>query len=88
MNDIEHGTCDVCKKECDLIRTYFHYDIKCECHSPKHFELVCHCSDCKAIEPERTRIELKINPVCSNGKCKPTIVKLMIKTDTLKKQLE
>lgn len=43
---IEFGKCDICGKECGLERTYFEYDINCECHSPKHFELVRHCKDC------------------------------------------
>ena len=43
---IEFGKCDICGKEDNLERTYFEYDIKCECHSPKHFELVRHCKNC------------------------------------------
>ena len=43
---IEFGKCDICGKEDNLIRTYFEYDIKCDCHSPRHFELVVHCKDC------------------------------------------
>ncbi len=36
---VEIGICDICKKEAHLQRTYFRYNIKCECHSPYHFEL-------------------------------------------------
>ena len=43
---IEFGKCDICGKKGGLERTYFEYDINCECHSPKHFELVVHCKDC------------------------------------------
>lgn len=55
----EFGVCDICKKETYLERTYFKYNIKCECHSPYHFELVRHCKDCVAIEPKETHITLK-----------------------------
>jgi hypothetical protein len=57
--DCEFGKCDICSKENYLQRTYFHYDIKCECHSPKHFELVIHCSNCVPNEPKETKIILK-----------------------------
>lgn len=57
---VEVGRCDICKKEnVPLGRTYFRYNIKCECHSPYHFELVCHCSDCQPIEPKQTKITLR-----------------------------
>lgn len=56
---VEYGHCKYCHKETFLERTYFRYDIKCECHSPSHFEIVYHCKDCKPIEPEETRIILK-----------------------------
>lgn len=55
----EFGKCDICKQEKPLQRTYFHYDIKCECCSTKHFEMVHHCFDCVAIEPKETTITLK-----------------------------
>ena len=36
--DIEIGTCEVCGKQgVQLLREYFHYGIKCECHSPRSF---------------------------------------------------
>ena len=54
----EYGICDICKKETYLERTYFRYNIKCECHSPYHFEIVFHCKDCVPIEPVNTKIEL------------------------------
>lgn len=34
----------------------YHYDINCIFHSPNHFELVIHCSDCTPKEPECTEI--------------------------------
>jgi hypothetical protein len=55
----EYGKCDICKKEGPLERTYFQYDIKCECHSPNHFELIIHCKNCRPIEPKTTKIILK-----------------------------
>ena len=57
--EIEFGKCEICGKNKELTRTYFRYDIKCECHSPYHFELVRHCYDCTPIEPTETKITLK-----------------------------
>ena len=54
----EFGKCDMCKKETHLERTYFRYNIKCECHSPYHFELIIHCKDCIPCEPTNTNIIL------------------------------
>ncbi len=54
---IEVGKCDVCKKEnVQLNRLYYRYDIKCECHSPQHFEIARHCNDCEPVEPKETRV--------------------------------
>lgn len=51
------GYCDICGNIDVLYRTYFRYEyIKCECHSPSHFELVDHCSTCVPKEPTRTSI--------------------------------
>ncbi len=51
--DIESGTCELCNKESVVLnRTYYHYDIKCKCHSPNHFILVRHCDTCVPKEPE------------------------------------
>lgn len=55
----EYGKCEVCGEEGVLRRTYFEYPIKCECHSPNHFELVRHHKGCIPKEPEYTRISLK-----------------------------
>lgn len=55
----EYGKCEVCGKEGILIRTYFRYDIQCECHSPNHYEMVRHCPTCVPSEPEVTKIHLK-----------------------------
>ena len=50
--------CDICKKEAPLQRTYFRYNIKCQCHSPYHFELIIHCKDCIVKEPKETKVVL------------------------------
>lgn len=61
MGDIEVGRCKICGKEdIPINRKYYHYDIKCECHSPQHFEIVYHCNDCEPKEPYETKITLKI----------------------------
>ena len=60
MGDIEFGKCDVCGKDSlQLTRTYFRYNIRCECHSPFHFELICHCADCVPKEPLQTKVTFK-----------------------------
>lgn len=59
MENIEFGICDVCGEEGPLQRTYWHYLIKCECHSPSHFEMQRHCSKCIPIEPKTTKIIIR-----------------------------
>ena len=61
MGEGEYGKCEVCAKEATLERKYFHYDIKCDCHSPNHFEMVRHCSDCTPKPPEKTTVCIKPN---------------------------
>lgn len=53
---MEFGKCEICGEEGSLQRTYYRYDIKCECHSPNHFEVVRHCSKCKPEEPKTTKL--------------------------------
>ena len=67
MGGAEYGKCEVCVKETTLERTYFHYDIKCDCHSPNHFELVRHCGDCKPKPPEKTTVYIKPNDKITSG---------------------
>jgi len=55
-SEFHFGTCDICKKQAPLQRTYFRYDIKCECHTPTHFDIVFHCSECTPKEPRTTEI--------------------------------
>lgn len=59
MGDVEFGKCDYCGKEDYINRKYFRYPIKCECHSPEHFELVFHCKNCTPVEPRVTKITLR-----------------------------
>jgi hypothetical protein len=56
---MEYGKCEVCGKEGTLVRTYFEYPIKCECHWPQHFVLVRHHRDCIPKEPSYTLVSLK-----------------------------
>lgn len=56
---IEFGKCDICGKEDNLGRTCFEYDIKCDCHSPRHFELVVHCKDCIPSMPTKIHPYIK-----------------------------
>lgn len=58
--DREIGTCDSCGKFTGLSREYFRYpEIKCECHSPYHFEIVRYCKDCLPREPLETTVTIK-----------------------------
>lgn len=59
MGEVEYGQCDVCKLEGILTRTYIKYDIKCECCSPNHFELIRHHISCIPEEPQYTRPLIK-----------------------------
>lgn len=56
--EMEVGTCDICgAKNVHLNRKYYEYsNIKCECHSPCHFEIVRYCNNCEPVEPKETRI--------------------------------
>lgn len=57
--DIEVNVCSTCKKTKPVSRKYYHYDIKCECHSPDHFEIVWYCEDCQPKEPTETKVTFK-----------------------------
>ena len=59
MGEQEYGKCDLCGKESVLARTYFDYPIKCECHSPRHFEMVKHCDDCVPKMPKDIKVKLR-----------------------------
>lgn len=56
----EVGKCECCgTNNVPLERKYFKYPVKCECHSPKHFEFIRHCKDCIPKEPEYTKVTIK-----------------------------
>ena len=59
MGEMEYGKCEVCGKENSLTRTYYHYNIKCECHSPTHFVVVKHCRGCIPKPPREIKVYLK-----------------------------
>ena len=54
----EINYCSICGNKKEVQRTNYYYGIKCECHSPEHFEIVWHCKDCEPKEPEKTKITL------------------------------
>jgi hypothetical protein len=56
--DVEWGTCEYCGKEGPVDRTYFRYDIDCNCCNNNHFEIVWHCSKCEPTDPGVKKIEL------------------------------
>ena len=57
--EIMIGKCIYCLKFKNLNRKYFHFNIKCECHSPSHFEIVEHCMACTPKCPSYTSVVLK-----------------------------
>jgi hypothetical protein len=59
MGEVMYGACQCCGKDSFLQRTYFRYDLKCECHSPYHFEIVDHCKECTPIEPQYTKVSVR-----------------------------
>ena len=59
MGEIEQNKCTMCGIVAIVQREYYHYDIKCECHSPNHFEIVWYCKNCTPEEPKTTRIHIK-----------------------------
>lgn len=54
--DTEFGRCDICGEAGELQRKYYYYDIKCDCHSPKHFEVVRYCKNCSPKPPFQTKV--------------------------------
>lgn len=71
---IEFGKCDICGKNAQLNRKYYHYDIQCECCSPNHFDLICHCDNCHPKPPKQTTIKLKVYTLKELRKEKLTII--------------
>ena len=58
--ETEFGECCVCTAKTHLKRTYWHYDIDCDCHSPKHFEVRRHCRYCTPNEPLYTEVDCEL----------------------------
>lgn len=56
MGAVLIGKCDICGKRTNLDVTYFCYNIKCECCSPRHFVRVEHCKDCIPEIPKEVKI--------------------------------
>jgi len=43
----EYGECTFCKEQGILQRTYYRYDVECECCSgDQHFEIAWNCHEC------------------------------------------
>ena len=55
--DIEFGWCDYCGESGPINRKYYKYGVKCECHSPEHFEIVHHCNKCEPKDPGIRKIQ-------------------------------
>jgi hypothetical protein len=56
--DSEWGICDCCGNDGPIVRTYYRYDVKCECCNNKHFEIVYHCIKCEPTDPGIRKIQL------------------------------
>lgn len=77
----EIGTCEVCGREnVQLARKYYHYDIKCACHSPNHFEIVFYCKNCEPKELDETTIQFKDERIEGEYKYKTYLVPTQILT--------
>ena len=61
----EFGKCPICGREDSLDRTYFVYNIPCECCGCKrdgknmHFEMISHCANCVPDIPVTIKPTLK-----------------------------
>ncbi len=74
MGEAEFGKCDICRNDASLQRTYYYYDIKCDCHSPQHFELVRHCSNCIPKPPLQTIVNIRPITPGSEGEGKEDVI--------------
>lgn len=80
MGEIEIDKCDICGKEAQLDRTYFYYNIPCECCGCKidnkdmHFVMVRHCNKCTPDIP----IDIKVLQQGMNGTSKYVLIHKMI----------
>lgn len=59
----EVDICSVCGKRGSVIRTYYHYNVPCECClGGRHFEIVRTCPDCKPVPPRRISVVAQPDP--------------------------
>ena len=85
MGDIEFDKCDICGKESQIERTYFYYNIPCECcycnidNKDMHFVLIRHCSKCIPDIP----IDIKIIQKGAHNATKTISIHKMIPYDIL-----
>jgi hypothetical protein len=56
--DVEWADCEYCGNNEHVERTYFRYDVKCECCNDRHFEIVWHCNNCEPKDPGIRKIDL------------------------------
>lgn len=65
MDDIKYDVfdkCDMCGEYTNVARTYYTYDIHCDCCSDwGHIERVCYCENCVPSPP--TKITVKMRPL-------------------------
>lgn len=74
--ECEVGICDICKEKGVLNRKYYRYNIKCECHSPTHFEIVHHCDKCEPKEPDITKISISTSLLKAHTSTLDNLLKL------------
>jgi hypothetical protein len=61
---IEYGNCACCGKEAQLYRTYYHYDVVCNCCVGDHFCYIAHCKDCEPKTPTKIKVTIDgVEPV-------------------------
>lgn len=74
--EVEYGICENCGKEDVLERRTKYYGIKCNCHSPEHFDMIRVCKKCNELKDEELKFpaytKIYANPI--NGKDKQFII--------------
>jgi len=89
MDEVMYGKCDCCGKSARLKRTYFYYDVQCDCRickEDKHFELVNHCKDCNPTAPSTIQVTFdNVTPVLEDDEVKTPLHKSI---DMLRKHLK
>ena len=59
MNEIEINYCDICHKNTQVNRKYYHYHINCDCCGGDHFEIVRYCKDCTPKPPKYITVNIE-----------------------------